>query len=211
MTLSVTGAGALFLLLRLFAVVDYQWDVAFAVSETIGVDDVPSLLFGTMLAERLSNGVFIALLFPLAMGHQARLGWIPRRDTSGNFAFIVILFMLLVSLWISFGQIWLPVVSFVLTASVLVLFYGPLDTPEKVLRFLSSHIWRISLAIIFVLAALVRAPWVPLEEIELSDGSVMEGYVVATPSGYLKVLTESDRELEILIAADVEERTEVER
>ncbi|MFC4337552.1 hypothetical protein [Salininema proteolyticum] len=207
-TLSVTGAGVLFLLLRLFAVVDYNWDSAFAIAETMGVDDIPSIMFGSLLGERFYHGFFLAVLLPFTVGRQIRLGR-PLREHTANLALLVIAAVLMFSYVATYRDWWMLGVTAVLMALELVWIRRRKGWGEEFATYVSVHFWKIVLVAVFLSAALLRTPWVPLERIELADGETVEGYVMDTPSGFLKVLEEEGREIRILISGDVESREEV--
>lgn len=59
----MTGVAALFVVLRLFAVARYDWHTAFSVADTIQLDDAPTIVIGTLMADRwVSGGVLVVLL-----------------------------------------------------------------------------------------------------------------------------------------------------
>ncbi|QUL79653.1 hypothetical protein [Brevibacterium sp. SMBL_HHYL_HB1] len=63
------------------------------------------------------------------------------------------------------------------------------------------------LAIIAALAmsTLIDTPWMLHEQIE-TDQETLDGYVIETPSGFLKVLVDDPREVRILNSSDVVSR-----
>jgi len=86
--LSATGVAGLFLLLRLFAITDYDWNAAFSVVGTLGLDDVVPMVIGTLMASPLLGGIALAVLLPEAVVRQIRLGR-PSWTTAGNLAWLV--------------------------------------------------------------------------------------------------------------------------
>ncbi|MEV7196439.1 hypothetical protein AB0N81_32265 [Streptomyces sp. NPDC093510] len=58
-------------------------------------------------------------------------------------------------------------------------------------------------------AATITTPWVPLERIELGHAKGLRGYVMQAEPGFLKVLTEREREFLILPDDDVRSREEI--
>jgi hypothetical protein len=58
---------------------------------------------------------------------------------------------------------------------------------------------------VLLIAAFGQTPWVPLERIQTTSGTV-DGYVLSVDPGYLNVLT-TDHRVEILISADVVSRS----
>ncbi|MEV6063475.1 hypothetical protein AB0L62_26030 [Nocardia asteroides] len=207
--LSATGLAGLFLLLRLFAITDYDWNAAFSVVGTIGIDDVAAMVIGTLMAAPDVGGFALAVLLPIAIVHQIRLGK-PSWDSAGNLAWLITLALFTAALLWTYRMWWVPVVAGVLTM-VLVLLYRKGRKGREGYRIvhwvLRSSALIVTLAAL-ILAAVVQNPWVSLERITTEDG-VIEGYVMENPPGFLKVLLDEDREMIIVDTADVTHREEI--
>ncbi|MFB7877181.1 MULTISPECIES: hypothetical protein [unclassified Nocardia] len=209
MGLSATGVAGLFLLLRLFAVTDYDWNAAFSLVATLGIGDVAAMVLGTLMAAPILGGLALAILFPTAVVHQIALGR-PGRENAGNLTWLITVTLFFVSLLWTFRMWWVPVVA-VLVGAVLAALVLPRRDRREHSRF-AHWFLRSSLLIVtvaaLILAAVVQDPWVSLERIHTRDG-VLEGYVMENPPGFLKVLLERGREIVILDIADVTGREEV--
>ena len=188
-----------FLILRVFAVSGYNWDTAFLVSTTLGLDDGLALLFGSLMAGHLLVGILLVVMLPLMV---ATYLWAPAGHRSAMALPALIGLIMMAALTISFMWWWLPLGS----AALLALFGLVRRRPEStVLRRASSAVMsRVGMLAgiaVLMVAALIQTPWVPLERIETADGTLM-AYVLSVDSGYLNVLTQ-DHEFKILISADV--------
>lgn len=188
-----------FLILRIFAVSGYNWDTAFAVSTTIGLDDGLSLLFGSLMAGHLLVAVLLIFVLPLLL---AAFLWGP----SGHRPVVVLSIALgvvtVVALTVSFRSWWLPVTTFAALGAFALIRRLP---PRHRLRRASMAamvraVWVAAAAVLLV-AALIQTPWVPREQIQTTDG-IITGYVLSVDSGYLNVLTE-DRQFVILLSDHV--------
>ncbi|WP_433547770.1 hypothetical protein ACQPZG_23900 [Streptomyces sp. CA-294286] len=62
--LTLTTGAFLFLLLRLFAVSDYQWHTAFAVLHTLDLEDSIGIVLGTVMADSVAAAVLLSVLLP---------------------------------------------------------------------------------------------------------------------------------------------------
>lgn len=199
---AVTHAAAwaiAFLILRIFAVSGYNWDTAFAVSTTLGLDDGLSLLFGSLMARHLLMAILLTFVLPLLI---AAYLWGPR----GHRPVVVLLatlgLVMLFALTVSFHTWWLPLaVSGVLGAFALI---RRLPAQRRLRRASTVAMARVSwLAGVGVLlvAAFTQTPWVPQEQIQTTGGPIT-GYVLSVDSGYLNVLTDKHKFV-ILISGDV--------
>ncbi len=54
-----------FLILRVFAVSGYDWDTAFLVGTTLGIDAGLARIFGSFMAEHLAVAVLLVLVLPV--------------------------------------------------------------------------------------------------------------------------------------------------
>src|SRR5699024_3205357 len=195
-----------FFLLRILAVSKWNWTTAAEVAATVDFSDAATILLGTVFAEPVFTGILIIALAPLLI---VTLLWPPR--TSRTTRVVVSLFLadiaaLAASLTASLGEWWILLGALLATgalAAVRVLREHGLfhRAALKLLR---------SLGVLGVVGALVMAagistPWVALERIHTETGTI-EGYVLETPSGFLKVLTHEPREVHTLISSTVTAR-----
>ncbi|MFE1594556.1 hypothetical protein [Nocardia sp. NPDC058705] len=207
--LSATGLAVLFLLLRLFAVTDYDWNSAFSIAGTIGVDDVVAMVVGTMMASPVLGGVALALLLPTAVIHQLRLGR-PSWTNAGNLTWLMTVSLFTVALLWTYRLWWVLGAAALIGLILYVLFRLGRRDPEGA----SFEHWFLRSSAVIVtcaamtLAAIVQDPWVSLEHIQTKNG-LIEGYVMENPPGFLKVLTEADREIIIVDTADITGREEI--
>ncbi|MFC4124001.1 hypothetical protein [Nocardia rhizosphaerae] len=209
--LSATGVAGLFLLLRLFAITDYDWNAAFSVVSTLGIDDVVPMVIGTLMASPLLAGIALSVLLPEAVVRQIRYG-APSWATAGNLAWLVTVALFTAALlWTYRGQVWwVPVSACVLGVAL----YLSLRVGHKDRRgarfahwFVGSSALIVTMAAL-ILAATVQVPWVSREYVHTTNG-VIDGYVLENPPGFLKVLKEDGREIVILDIADVTGRQEI--
>lgn len=206
---SWAGAGTLaawgfaFLLLRVFAVSGYDWDTAFLVSTTLGLDDGLALLFGSLMASWRLTAVLLACLLPLLI---AAALWSGRRHRAVMTLLAVLGVVLLVSLTVSHRLWWPPVATAVVLAGFALI--RRLPTVHWARRMFTTALARTGLLIgagMLLAAAFDQTPWLPLERVETTHGTVV-GYVLRVDSGYLNVLTQ-DQEFVIVLSDDVLSRT----
>ncbi|WP_278260863.1 hypothetical protein [Nocardia sp. AG03] len=208
--LSATGLAALFLLLRLFAVTDYDWNAAFSLVGTLGIGDVAAMVLGTLMAAPVLAGCALGILLPAALIHQIALGR-PSWSTAGNLTWFITVALFFVSLLWTFRQWWVAVLAVLvgLTLYALVLPHRNRHEHSRFAHwFLRSSVLIVTVAAL-ILATVVQDPWVSLERIHTRNDGVLEGYVMENPPGFLKVLRERGREIVILDVADVTGREEV--
>lgn len=188
-----------FLILRVFAVSGYDWNTAFLVSTTLGIDDGLALIFGSFMAEHLAVAVLLVLVLPLLVGTYL---WAPDGRRAVVVLPMAIGLVLLVALTMSFRIWWVPVATLAISGSLEMV--RRMRAVRWLHKALSAMMRRVGLltgmAVLFV-AVLVQTPWVPREHIVTTDGPII-GYVLSVDSGYLNVLTE-DQEFLILISSDV--------
>lgn len=195
--------GFAFLLLRIFAVSGYDWDTAFLVSTTLGVDDGLALVFGSLMAGHLLTAVLLVRVLPPLIA-AALWGTGEHRQVVMPLATLGVL--VLVALTTSFHLWWLPVATSAVFATFLLVRRLPVGNPLR--RTVAKGLARVGLVTglaTLVVAAFVQTPWVPQEQIETTDATIT-GYVLSVDSGYLNVLTD-DHEFVIVLSNDVLSRT----
>ncbi|MEU1429638.1 hypothetical protein ABZ412_21420 [Nocardia sp. NPDC005746] len=207
--LSLTGAAVLFVVLRLFAVSDYDWVRAASVADTIGLDDAPRMVLATLMADPRVTAVVLAVLVPVSLVHQWRLG-MPSFQNAGNLAMLIVVVLFGAVLLITIRLWWMLIIVGVVGVLVIALQTTAHRDPEG-RRFALGVMHRsgaVAILAMLAAAAIVRVPWAPLERIETRDGTVI-GYVLANPPGFLKVLTDEDREIMIIGIDHVRSREEI--
>ncbi|QLY32692.1 hypothetical protein H0264_10935 [Nocardia huaxiensis] len=206
--LSLTGAAVLFLVLRLLAVSKYDWRLAFSMAGTIGIDDVPRMVIGTLMADPRLVGVVLAVLLPATLIHQiglGRLGW----DSIGTMAALLIVALATVALVSTYHLWWVLALATAVGALLaLPLLLWRRHPTARRFDWLVDHTSVLMLAAAFILAATVGVPWVSLERIETPTATI-HGYVLENPPGFLKILTEDRREITIINTTEVQSRTEI--
>lgn len=188
-----------FLVLRLFAVSGYDWDTAFSVSTTLGIDDGVTLVFGSFMAEHVVVGVVLIGLLPLLI---ATYMWSGEPHRTSVALPTVLGFVATAAITFSFGAWWLPLGAVVVLG--LFALARRLDDEHPVARAIAvttKHVGLIGGVAVLVVAVSVQTPWVPEERIVTTDGVVF-GYVLSVDPGYLNVLTEN-HEFRILLSRDV--------
>ncbi|WP_280300168.1 hypothetical protein [Nocardia neocaledoniensis] len=204
--LSATGVAGLFLLLRLFAVTDYDWNAAFSVVGTLGLDDVAPMVLGTLMASPLLGGIALSVLLPEAVLRQLRLGR-PTWENAGSLAWLLVVVLFTVALLWTYRVWWVLVAACVLGIVLFLLLRTSHRNARFAKWFVGSSALVVTLAAL-ILAATVQVPWVSREHIATRTG-VVDGYVLENPPGFLKVLLEDGREIVIIDTADVTGREEI--
>ncbi|GGC52959.1 hypothetical protein IEU95_10320 [Hoyosella rhizosphaerae] len=207
--LVITGASALFLFLflRLLAVSGYDWNVAFAIIHTIDLNEGFGILVGTLMGEPILTGVALAVLLPLIL---IRVIWpVVEGGRSSSLVLLAVVTAALASLLATYRSWWLLVTMLLATAVVALLErLRHNDQLHQAAVFVLHRVWLIASGMLLILAAIVSTPWVPLEQIDLLEGDV-RGYVMETSPGFLKILTETEREFLIIPTTEVISRVEV--
>lgn len=80
---------------------------------------------------------------------------------------------------------------------------------KQVALWASRHLVALIGLAMLIGAATITTPWLPLERIGLRTGTQLRGFVLEAEPGFLKVLTEQDREFHILTDQDVTSREEI--
>ncbi len=201
------GLVSLLLVLRLFAVADWNWEVAASLADSFNFDDAVSILLGTLFERPRVSGILISIALPLAFFRDY---WLSRKGISStranNWFLIVALLATAYVLTRSFEMWWLFAVTAVLTLALITM--GILVKTKgwnRTLSRLGSHVGVLFGVALLLLASTVDTPWVERERIE-TDSGTMYGYVLESDPGFLKVLTE-DREVLIIPDSEVTSRT----
>lgn len=196
----------LFLLLRVLAVSQWNWYTAAEVAATVDVGDAASILLGTIFAEPVVTGILIIILTPLII---VTLIWPPTKNRKTPIVtalFLTGIAALAGSLIITLAEWWILIGTALATlalAAVRVLWKHGL--PHRAALRLLRSLGMLGIVGALVMAAGVSTPWVALEHIETDTGPIY-GYVLETPSGYVKVLTQDPREVHTLVSSTVHSR-----
>lgn len=207
---AVTSAGAavLFLLLRVLAISDWNWHTAFAVVHTVNFEDAIGIVFGTLMANQTLTGILLVGLVPLAVIHAA---WPPsgHRRTPGGLILAATTLTASIALATTAHQWWLPAGAVVVAVGIVAArLLWKRGVGHDAIIFAVRKAGAATALAALALAAVVQTPWMPLERIETEQGT-LTGYVLATDPGFVKVLTEGDREILILNQADIVSREEL--
>lgn len=188
-----------FLILRIFAVSGYHWDTAFVVSTTLSLNDGVSLIFGSLMSGQLLTAVLLVIVMPLILFGGL---WAPRGHRGVLLLLAALGLMLTVALTFSFRSWWLPPAIALLFAALALTrrLRGDNSLRRAATIAVTSVGWVAPVGLLLV-AALVPTPWVPLEQIETTNGPIA-GYVLSVDSGYLNILTDQQKFM-ILISGDV--------
>ncbi|MFJ6674422.1 hypothetical protein ACIQMJ_25240 [Actinosynnema sp. NPDC091369] len=197
---TLTGAAVLFVLLRLLAVSHYDWHTAFALLHTLDLEDAPGLFLGTFMADASISSALLVVMVPLTVFYA-----VGRRSRAAPLA-VAVLVAFLVAHVLSYHRWWVPVGAVVFT--VLAVLVERMRRLHAQTDFVLRRFGYVVGAVALVLAAVVGAPWVPLERIEVA-GDTVEVYVMETSPGFLKVLGAQERGFRILRAEDVRSRVEL--
>ncbi|GAA4401763.1 hypothetical protein GCM10023147_41690 [Tsukamurella soli] len=204
MTLGL-GAAVLFLLLRLLAVSDWNWRTASEIMAVTDIDGVATIILGTLMADSAYTAALVVMALPIAVLH---LVWPidKNRSVADTVLVTAVLTASAISLIHTFTYWWLPVAAAVLAGVVvaarLMWRHG---RRREVVVFLFRRTRLIAGVLLLVLAGVLTTPWVP-EEAITTDSGMVHGYVLEAEPGFLTVLTEPDRKIEVLPIATVRSR-----
>ncbi|WP_424186095.1 hypothetical protein ACOBQX_30155 [Actinokineospora sp. G85] len=210
---TLTGAAALFVLLRLLAVAHYDWHTAFALLHTLDFEDAPAIFLGTFMANRVVSTVLLVglttftLLAWVARGRAAPVAD-PRRWLGPALLSAVLVAMVVAHIrsYHSWGLL-VAVVVLALTAALL----GRARRHPRLGRATSAVLRQakvLSIAAALVCAAVVSTPWVPLERVEVENGT-REVHVFDVSPGFVKVLDADTREFHIYREDEIRSRVEL--
>lgn len=188
-----------FLLLRIMAVSGYDWNTAFAVSTTLSLSDGVALVVGTLMAGHLLVAILLIGVLPLLV---ATYLWSARRHHAVVLLSTILATVTLIALTVSFRFLWLPLA----TAAVFGTFALIRILPQKsrlrrVFSMTMASVGWVAGVAVLLIAALVQTPWVPQEEINTTNGTIV-GYVLSVDSGFMNVLND-DHKFVILNSGDV--------
>ena len=207
--ISWSAVAVIFLLLRLMAVSHWNWKTVFQIGDIINFNDAISIVFGTLFAEPMYTGLIIMVLLPLTI---LRVVWPMSSDRTPvdlvvGILLLVAIFTCTIAMVLTYRYWWL------LAGAVII---GLLVAAGRLLWHrgygysIISWVLRRTAVIAgiggLLLATVVTDPWMPLEHIETTSGTI-EGYTLKVDSGYLNVLTDDEREVEIIMGDDVVSRT----
>ncbi len=200
------GAAVLFLMLRLLAVADWDWNTAASIMAATDVNDALTIVFGTLMADAAFTGALVALLLPIMLLklvwpiHGARTGFV---DTCVTLALLI---AAAVALSATFRYVWVPAGAVVVGLAMITM---RLSWRRGRLRRFTDFLFRRAALIagigVLALVGVVTTPWVPLEDI-VTRTETVHAYVLKAEPGFLTVLTEPDREVRVITTADVIER-----
>lgn len=201
------GMISLVLVFRLFAVSDWNWEVASFLVDSFNFDDALSILMGTLFERPHITGILVAFLLPFTLFRDY---WLARAraitSRTNNWFIILGLLSVVFVLVRSFSMWWVVIVAAVLSAALIVAsIVWTKGMAHNTLMRIAKSLGLVTILTILYLAVAVNTPWIPQEIIE-TDATVHYGYVLDADPGFLRVLTD-DREVLLLPDQDVISRT----
>lgn len=201
---------AMVLFIRIMAVSGWDWGTAAELADAFDFGDAVPIFFGTLFELPLLTGIAAAVILPLAC---YRLYLVQRSpdvySKITDWLIIALLGIVLYVLQRSYGLWWPIALTAVLAAAITV--FVILVHRGRMLQLLdtvSRRVGTVFIVVLLVLAVVVTTPWNPREEIGLKD-QVVNGHVIETSPGFLKILTD-DREVLVVLTQDVQYRKTVE-
>lgn len=202
---TTAGVATLFLLLRLFAVSEWNWEAAADIAETFDFDDALPIVFGTLFSEPTLTGLVLSVLTPISV---IGLVWpliTPRVQSLPLLLLPLALSVASVTWFVTFREWWFLALAAVTSAGVI---GGRLlwkkGTGRKVIVQVHKRVGTLAVLALLVLAVAVQTPWMSHERITTTGGTV-DGYVLGDEPGFLRVLTD-DRDVIIFNTSDVKSR-----
>lgn len=196
------GLLSMILVLRLFAVADWDWEVGASLAESFNVDDALAIILGTLFERPTLSGTIIAVALPLGFFREywmAKYGLTKSR--ANNWFTLVALFATGYVLTRTFDLWWIFATAAFLTVAFIAF-----------AKISKAHQWHIQLSkvgthlgilvgmALLVVAATIDTPWMEQEQIDTKTEAIT-GYVLEASPGFLKIMTD---EREILILPDSE-------
>lgn len=197
----------LLIILRIFSLAQWDWEVAGTILATIDLSDIPSVIISTIYTEPLVSSIIVAVAGPLIVMFTIRDFRRHRRVSVGPVILIALLIAAGASLLITFHSWWMIVVTVaVVGAGIAMLHPGAPPTVRRVGNVIVSRAVVGCIVLELLAAAFSSTPWMERENIELSSGEVVHGYVLEVESGFVKVLDE-DRQVRVIISGDIASRS----
>ncbi|GAA1324062.1 hypothetical protein ACFSWE_13935 [Leucobacter albus] len=206
---TTAGIATLFLLLRLLAVSEWNWNTAGAIADSLDFGDALPIAFGTLFARPELTGFLVALLLPFALVRALwPLSGHGTPSLSGVLAAIALVTVAVV--WVRTFNSWWVVIGAAVLAALLAA--ARLIWRRGVGRTVVIGVLRSAgvLAVVGLLglAVVVDTPWMSKERLATADGP-LDGWVLEVQPGFVKLLTE-ERDVHVLLTGDIVERELVE-
>lgn len=206
---SITAGGAaLFLLLRMFAISNWDWHTTTEVLASVNFSNAIPIAFGTLFAAPKITAALVSVLLPVA---AVDLAW-PVRNSGRSvdqYMLVAALTVITFALVLSYQMWWILVIAAAIGGVFMaVRLARKRGTTHEAISWAMRKVGAVAMIAFLILAAVIRTPWTVREHIETTTETV-EGYVLEVPSGYLTVLTSGDREVKILVSSEVESRTAI--
>lgn len=197
----------LLIILRIFSLAQWDWEVAGTILATIDLSDIPSVIISTIYTEPLVSSIIVSVAGPLIVMFTIRDFRRHRRVSFGPVILIALLIAAGASLLITFRSWWMVVVTVaVVGAGIAMLHPGAPPTVRRVGNVIVSRAIVGCIVLELLAAAFSSTPWMERENIVLSSGEVVHGYVLEVESGFVKVLDE-DRQVRVIISGDIASRS----
>ena len=169
--------------------------------------DAIGVVLGTLFARPTVTAIAVMLLFPLAVVDLVWWTMKHRRVNAGRALFVAFLAAALVALTTTIQVWWLPTGVVVIGATLALMRAGwRQGRGHRMIVGLLRATGALSVVAALLFAFLIDTPWLIREQIETEQGTI-DGYVLETPSGFLRVLSDDPREVRIIISRDVLSRT----
>ncbi|WP_129587547.1 hypothetical protein [Actinomyces minihominis] len=201
------GLVTLLIFLRIFAVAWWDWSVAAALAESFEFNDSVSILVGTLFERPTLTGLLIIVALPLALFRDYWLASHKVTRSRIKNAFLIVALIAMVYVLVrTMGMWWVAIAA--ATASIVLVIFSKVvkhvGWNRDIARF-GAHVGgALALALVSI-AATIDTPWVSEEYIETTDG-IINGYVLETEPGFVKILSEQ-REILFIPDEDVISRT----
>lgn len=200
------GAAVLFLLLRLIAVSDGDWRTASAVADTVDFGDAISMIFGSLMANPIFSSLLVMVLLPVAI---IAVVWPADRSPQWQLTpalFVAALAAAFVTLLATYHAWWFPVGAVLVAVAVVgARLLWRRGVGNRIVRTVIKGVGVIALIGVLLIAAFGRDPWTSEELITTRSGHI-DGYVLASESGFVKVLTAKNRRFVIVNTDDIRSR-----
>lgn len=206
---TTAGIATLFLLLRLLAVSEWDWNTAGAIADSLDFGDALPIAFGTLFARPELTGFLVALLLPFALLRALwPLGGHGTPTLSGILAAIALITVAVV--WVRTFDSWWVVIGAVVLGGVLLTarLIWRRGTGRRLVVATMRSAGVVAVVGLLGLAVVIDTPWMSKERLDAGNGPI-EGWVFEVQPGFVKLLTE-EREVLVLFTGDIEERTLIE-
>lgn len=201
------GLLTMVLVLRLFAVSDWNWEVGASLAEAFSLDDAVAIILGTLFERPTLSGVILAVALPMGFFREY---WLAKhgltKSRANNWFTLIALIASGYVLTRTFDLWWIFATAALLTFAIIA--FAKISNAfhwHIKLSKVGTHLGIVVGVALLVVASTIDTPWMEQELIE-TKGEVINGYVLEASPGFLKIMTE-EREILILPDSEVVART----